>query len=375
MNSLNSMNLTPADKLWMKYALALAKKGKGWTSPNPCVGAVVVKNGRVVGEGFHTRAVEPHAEVFALQQAGKQARSATMFVTLEPCSHHGRTPPCVDAVLNANIRRVVAAMVDPNPKVNGQGLAQLQAAGVEVVCGVLEEQARKLNEDFIKFKTQGVPFVTLKIAMTLDGKIATTSGESKWITGEKARAYVQRLRHEHDAMLVGINTVLADDPQLTTHLRRGKDPQRVIVDSRARLPLTARVLHPVESSASTWVATTERAPQSRIRKLEQAGAKILQTESTNGRVNLAQLMKMLAAQNMMSVLIEGGGSVAWSALEAGIVDKIIFFIAPKIIGGKDAITAVEGAGRRLSEAWQLRDVTVRKVGEDEMVEGYVHRNH
>jgi diaminohydroxyphosphoribosylaminopyrimidine deaminase/5-amino-6-(5-phosphoribosylamino)uracil reductase len=375
MNSLNSMNLTPADKLWMKYALALAKKGKGWTSPNPCVGAVVVKNGRVVGEGFHTRAGEPHAEVFALQQAGKQARSATMFVTLEPCSHHGRTPPCVDAVLNANIRRVVAAMVDPNPKVNGQGLAQLQAAGVEVVCGVLEEQARKLNEDFIKFKTQGVPFVTLKIAMTLDGKIATTSGESKWITGEKARAYVQRLRHEHDAMLVGINTVLADDPQLTTHLRRGKDPQRVIVDSRARLPLTARVLHPVESSASTWVATTERAPQSRIRKLEQAGAKILQTESTNGRVNLAQLMKMLAAQNMMSVLIEGGGSVAWSALEAGIVDKIIFFIAPKIIGGKDAITAVEGAGRRLSEAWQLRDVTVRKVGEDEMVEGYVHRNH
>jgi diaminohydroxyphosphoribosylaminopyrimidine deaminase/5-amino-6-(5-phosphoribosylamino)uracil reductase len=363
-----------SDERWMRRALALAKKGKGWTSPNPCVGAVVVKNGRAVGEGFHPRAGEPHAEIFALQQAGKQARGATLYVTLEPCSHHGRTPPCADAVLNAGISRVVAAMVDPNPKVNGQGLLKLQAAGVEVACGVLEEQARHLNEDFIKFKSQRLPFVTLKIAMTLDGKIATASGESKWITGEKARSYVQRLRHEHDAILVGINTVLADDSQLTTRLRRGKDPQRIIVDSRARLPLTARVLQ-VQSSASTWVATTQRAPHSRVGKLQQAGAKILQTEPQSGRVHLGQLMKMLAEQNVMSVLIEGGGTIAWSALEAGIVDKVIFFIAPKIIGGKDAISAVGGVGRRLDEAWQLRDVTVRKVGEDVMVEGYVHRDH
>jgi len=355
----------------MRRALALAKKGKGWTSPNPCVGAVIVKSGRVVGEGFHPRAGEPHAEVFALQQAGKQARGGTLYVTLEPCSHYGRTPPCVAAVLNSGIRRVVAAMVDPDARVNGRGLDKLKAAGVEVTCGVREEQARKLNEDFIKFKTQGLPFVTLKIAMTLDGKIATASGESQWITGEKARAHVQRLRHEHDAILVGINTVLADDPQLTTRVRRGKDPQRIIVDSRARLPLTARVLR-VTSSASTWVAVTQHAPPSRVRKLEQAGARILPTESTDGRVNLRQLMKMLAEQNVMSVLIEGGGAVAWSALAAGIVDKVIFFIAPKIIGGKEAVTAVGGEGRALREAWRLRDVKVKRVGEDVMVEGYLN---
>ncbi|MCS6859253.1 MAG: bifunctional diaminohydroxyphosphoribosylaminopyrimidine deaminase/5-amino-6-(5-phosphoribosylamino)uracil reductase RibD [Abditibacteriales bacterium] len=362
-----------SDERWMRRALALARRSKGWTSPNPCVGAVIVKGGRVVGEGFHPRAGEPHAEVFAFRQAGKQARGGTLYVTLEPCVHYGRTPPCVEVILTSGIRRVVAAMVDPDVRVNGRGLTRLQAAGVEVTCGVLEEQARKLNEDFIKFKTQGLPFVTLKIAMTLDGKIATASGESQWITGDKARAHAQRLRHEHDAILVGINTVLADDPQLTTRLRRGKDPQRIILDSRARLPLTARVLH-VASSASTWVAVTQDAPQSRIRKLEQSGAKVLPTESADGRVNLRQLMKLIAAQNVMSVLIEGGGTVAWSALDAGIVDKVIFFIAPKIIGGANAVTAVEGAGRRLGEAWRLRDVRVKRMGEDVMVEGYVCRH-
>lgn len=364
-----STQLQAIDVRWMRRALALARKAKGQTSPNPTVGAVVVRDGRLVGQGHHPRAGEPHAEIFALRQAGRQAVGATLYVTLEPCCHHGQTPPCVEAILEAGIRRVVAATSDPNPRIHGQGLSRLKKRGVQVHCGVLEGLARRLNEDFIKFHSEGLPFVTLKVAMTLDGKIATGQGESRWVTGEKSRAYVHRLRRQHDAVMVGIQTVLADDPQLTVRYRVGKDPHRIIVDSRARLPLSSRLLH-LKSTASTWVATTHNAPERRIQQLRKAGVRILKTKSSDGRVDLSELMQLLAEHNILSVMLEGGGQLAWSALEAGIVDKVAFFIAPKIIGGRRAITAVEGTGRRLDEAWRLHDVTIRRLDEDILVEGY-----
>ncbi len=356
----------------MAMALRLAEKARGRTSPNPMVGAVVVKNGRVIASGYHHRAGEPHAEALALAKAGKAARGATLYVTLEPCSHtNKRTPPCSPQVIASGVRRVVVAMIDPNPKVSGGGVRAIRRAGIEVVTGVLGAEARKLNESFIKHVTKKVPFVTLKIAQTLDGKIATSRGESKWITGKESRGEGHRLRDSNDAILVGINTVLADDPSLTARVPGGRDPVRIIVDSNLRFPQNARALMQ-RSSAGTIIATTENAPKVKIRQLESAGAEVLVVRSDKGRVDLRELMRMLGKRGIMSVLIEGGAEVHASALKAGIVDKVILFVAPLLMTGRDSLCSIGGISpERLSHALRLQDVTARFVGQDLMIEGYI----
>ncbi|HEY6012060.1 MAG TPA: bifunctional diaminohydroxyphosphoribosylaminopyrimidine deaminase/5-amino-6-(5-phosphoribosylamino)uracil reductase RibD [Nitrospirota bacterium] len=356
----------------MRMALRLAAKAKGRTSPNPMVGAVVVKGGRIIGRGYHRKAGEPHAEAIALKKAGSKAKGATLYVTLEPCSHvNKRTPPCAPLVIQCGVKRVVIAMIDPNPHVSGGGIKALRKAGLEVVTGVLNEEARRLNEAFIKYMTTGMPFVTLKFAQTLDGKIATASGESKWITGDQARREGHVLRDHHDAILVGINTVLNDDPSLTTRIPGGRDPLRVIVDTRLRTPLTAKVITQ-RSSAKTYIATIETMPKDTLVKLLDAGAEILIARSKAGQVDLKHLMKMLGSYGVTSVLIEGGAEIHASAIKAGIVDKVVLFVAPMLMTGRDSICSIGGISpTKLSRAVRLKDVTTRFVGRDLMIEGYI----
>ncbi|KJS15664.1 MAG: DeoR faimly transcriptional regulator [Peptococcaceae bacterium BRH_c4b] len=357
----------------MSNALELAARATGRTSPNPMVGAVLVKDGKIVGSGYHHRAGTPHAEVHALREAGGKARGATLYVTLEPCCHHGRTGPCTEAVIEAGVTRVVAAMTDPNPLVAGRGLDKLREAGIEAESGLLEKEARRLNEVFIKYITVRQPFVVLKAAMSLDGKIATRTGDSQWITGIESREYVHHLRDHYDAIMVGINTVLADNPSLTTRLPGGggRDPVRIVLDSAARTPPEARVLR-VESPAPTIIVTTTAAPAERLAVLEDAGARIITVDGDGGRVDLRVLMKKLAAMEICSVLVEGGGQVHASVLAAGVADKVIWFIAPKLIGGASAPGPVGGQGvERLAEAVSIRRVNVTRFGEDICVEGYI----
>ncbi len=360
------------DEQYMRMALRLASKARGRTSPNPLVGAVVVKGGKIIGRGYHRRAGEPHAEAIALKRAGRAAKGATLYVTLEPCSHMDkRTPPCTPLVLQSGVRRVVAAMIDPNPRVSGGGIKALTSAGIEVTTGVLDAEAKKMNEAFIKHITTGVPFVTLKIAQTLDGKIATSSGASKWITGEKAREEAHRLRDSHDAVLVGINTVLTDDPSLTTRIPGGRDPVRVIVDSRLRIPLNAKVVTQ-SSPAETMVATVAGAPKSKIKKLQDAGVEVLTVKSAHGRVDLRDLMKKLGKRDIMSALIEGGAEINASVLKAGLVDKVVMFLAPLLMTGTDSLCSIGGSSpAMLSQALKLRDVSAKFIGKDLMVEGYI----
>jgi len=332
------------------------------------VGAVIVKDSRVIGEGYHAYAGAPHAEINALRAAG-DARGADMYVTLEPCCHFGRTPPCVEALIASGIKRVFAAMIDPNPKVSGRGIAALEQAGIEVHIGLLEDQARRLNEAYIKFATTGLPFVTLKMAMSLDGKVATRTGASEWISCEASRKFVHRLRARSDAVCVGLGTVLADDPELTVRgVRCPRQPCRVIVDGLAETPLDARVLK--SAGGPVFVAVTDRAQPERIRELTQAGARILRVEG-GPLVEMQSLVRALAAQGITSVMLEGGGEVAASALGAGIVDKVLIFVAPKIIGGRGAKTPVEGAGvETIAEAMSVQGMSVRRIGSDIAIEGY-----
>ncbi len=362
------------DEKYMRMALRLAAKARGRTSPNPMVGAVVVKNGRAVARGWHKKAGEPHAEAIALGNAGEAARGATLYVTLEPCSHEGkRTPPCSPLVIRSGVRRVVVAMIDPNPRVSGAGVKALRFAGIRVETGLLEAEAMKLNEAFIKHISTGMPFVTLKIAQTLDGKIATASGESKWITGEEARKEGRKLRDHHDAILVGINTVLKDDPSLTARTANGRDPIRVIVDSKLRIPMHARVLTQ-KSSARTIVASIPGAPKTKIRRLQNAGVEVLLVKSDKGRVGLRALMKKLGEMDIMSVLIEGGSEVNAAALKNGIVDKAVLFIAPMLMTGRDALCSIGGRSpARLIQAIKLHGITSRFVGQDLLVEGYIRK--
>lgn len=355
----------------MAMALRLAAKARGRTSPNPMVGAVVVKGGSVIARGYHRKAGEPHAEAIALARAGERARGATLYVTLEPCSHtNKRTPPCAPLVIASGVRRIVIAMIDPNPQVSGRGVRALRRAGRDVVTGVLESEARALNEAFIKHVTRRMPFVTLKIAQTLDGRIATAAGESRWITGEAAREEGHRLRDRNDAILVGITTVLKDDPELTARIPGGRDPLRVIVDSRLRIPLNAKVLR--RGSARTIIAAAAGAPKNKARLLEDAGAEVITVRSSRGRVDLRDLFRKLGKRGIASLLIEGGAEVNASALQAGLVDKVAVFVAPMLMTGRDALCSVGGAcPKRLSGALRLRDVTTRFVGRDLMIEGYV----
>ncbi|HLB05824.1 MAG TPA: bifunctional diaminohydroxyphosphoribosylaminopyrimidine deaminase/5-amino-6-(5-phosphoribosylamino)uracil reductase RibD [Thermodesulfobacteriota bacterium] len=360
------------DEIYMRMALSLAKKGIGGASPNPMVGAVVVKNGKIVGKGYHKRYGEAHAEVNALNDAGPKAKGATLYLNLEPCCHFGKTPPCTDSVIKARIKRVVAGMTDPNPKVSGKGFDILKKAGIEVSAGILEEECRSLNEGFIKRIKTGRPFVILKIAASLDGKTATRNKESKWITSEASRRSVHRLRGRVDAIMTGIGTVVADDPLLTPRVGRiKKAPLRVVVDSLLKVPDSAKVV-----DRGTLFVATERAPDNKVRLLESSGAKVIRFPSKDGKVDLTALMSFLGMKGINTVMVESGPELSASLLMAGLVDKVLFFYAPKIIGGTEAPGMVGGDGiERLSDAINLRDIRIKRFGEDIMIEGYVHRNN
>ena len=361
------------DRKFMEHALTLASKTRGRTSPNPLVGAVIVRNGKIVGEGYHQRAGNAHAEIHALNQAKELAEGATMYVTLEPCCHWGRTPPCTDSIIRAKLADVFVAMIDPNPRVAGNGIRQLEAAGIPVQVGICEEESRQLNEVFIKYITTQLPFVILKSAISLDGKIATASGESQWITSEPSRLKGHEVRAQVDAILVGVGTVMQDDPALTVRLpeRQNEDPIRIVADSSGRTPLDANVFNP-DSNAYTLIAVTESAPLEKIEALKAAGADVLTIEEEGGRVCLRSLMRTLGQMEITSVLIEGGGEINAAALHAGIVDKVMFFVAPKLIGGKDAPGAIGGRGIAcLAEAFELCDVKTSQIGTDYLIEGYL----
>jgi diaminohydroxyphosphoribosylaminopyrimidine deaminase/5-amino-6-(5-phosphoribosylamino)uracil reductase len=365
---------TAEDTRWMGQALDLAARGRGLCSPNPMVGAVVVSKGRPVGQGFHVRAGAAHAEVAALREAGDQARDATLYVTLEPCNHQGRTPPCVGAIVQAGIRRVVAAVGDPNRRVRGGGAHALREAGLQVEVGCLAEEARALNRMFFVAMERVRPHVTLKCAMTLDGKIAAFDRSARWITGDEARREAHRLRSENDAVVVGIGTVLADDPLLT--VRRDppwpREPLRVVVDSRARLPLAARLIR-AGTPGRVVVAAADEAPAERLAGLEALGVTVLACKSRDGRVDPADLLSRLFALDVIGVLLEGGSELNWAFVEAGLVDRVTMFIAPRLLGGAAAPTAVGGHGLRLSDALRLRSLTGRPVGFDWLLEGDVVR--
>lgn len=358
------------EEKYMQMALDLAAKGKGWVAPNPLVGAVIVKNGKVIGQGYHEKYGGPHAEVKAIASATENVTGATMYITLEPCAHFGKTPPCANLLIEHNIHKVVISMLDPNPLVAGKGVAKLKEAGVEVVTGILEKQSRKLNEAFITHMVSKRPFVVLKAAMSLDGKIATAAGESQWISGTESRQRVHALRHELSGIMVGVETVIQDDPRLTARLPNSQHPVRIVVDSQLRIPLTAKVLQ--QNEANTIVAATEAADLVRKEALTKMGIEVIITKAKSGRVHLPELMAELGLRGINSLLLEGGGTLNFSALKAGIVDKVQVYIAPVLIGGQTAKTPVEGEGiSALEEAFQMREWTVEKSGQDLLIEGYL----
>jgi diaminohydroxyphosphoribosylaminopyrimidine deaminase/5-amino-6-(5-phosphoribosylamino)uracil reductase len=365
-----------SDLAWMARALEQAFRGLGLTSPNPAVGAVLVRDGVLVGEGAHLRAGGPHAEVAALAQAGDAAQGATCYVTLEPCAHHGRTAPCVDALIAAGVARVVAACRDPNPLVDGRGLAALAAAGITATVGVGAAEARALNRAFFTRVATGRPHITLKAAMTLDGKIAAWDGASRWITGEAARREGHRLRFLADAILVGVGTVLQDDPALTVRLPAvpPKEPLRVVADSRLRTPPTAQILR-AGTPARTIVAGVAPQPRRRAETLRGLGVHVLELPRApeSRRVSLPALLAKLGELDVVSVLVEGGGELGASLLDAGLVDRVAFFVAPRLLGGRSAPGPLGGVGRALKEAVSLTGVTYRPIGEDLLIEGDVAR--
>ncbi|MBA7661395.1 Riboflavin biosynthesis protein RibD [subsurface metagenome] len=360
---------------YMKQALSLAKLALGQVSPNPAVGAVVVSHDEVVGQGYTQPPGFPHAEVVALKQAGEQARGSVMYVTLEPCCHHGRTSPCTQAIISAGITEVHLAMLDPNPQVSGRGREELEGKGIKTYVGEHEEEAKQVNEAYTKFITTGVPFVTAKFAISLDGKIATKSGDSKWISSEVARKRVHNLRHTTDAIMAGVNTVLIDDPELTARSCGGRggaaraQPLRVIVDSKGRTPLTARVF---SAPGKTLLVLARLVKPEDKKTFAQADVELLELPSAEGLVNLKKLLKVLGEQEITSVLVEGGGILLGSLFDSGLVDKVIAFIAPIIIGGREAKTAVGGEGvDKVAESLKLERVSIERLGEDVMVSGYV----
>lgn len=359
------------DQQYMRRAIELAKKGEGYTKPNPLVGAVIVKDNKIIGEGYHQFYGGPHAEINAFRNALEDVKGGKMYVTLEPCSHYGKTPPCALAIVESGIKEVVIGMKDPNPLVAGRGIRILEEAGIKVTSGVLEEEVKELNEIFIKYITTKLPFVIMKTAMTLDGKIAAHTGDSKWITNELSRQYVHKIRNKVSAIMVGIGTVLEDDPMLTTRLedKEGADPIRVIVDSRGRIPLESKVLN-IDSEAKTIIAVTEKASKEKIKEIENKGAEVLIIPEKNDKVDLKYLMKELGERDIDSILLEGGSTLNYSALNEGIVDKVISFIAPKIIGGEKAKTPVGGEGREyMKDAIALENIKVSRFEEDVMIEG------
>ena len=359
------------DLTYMKRALALARRGEGHTRPNPMVGAVLVKDGRVIGEGWHGHFGGPHAEVEAFRSCTEGPEGATLYVTLEPCAHYGKTPPCADLVVRKKVGRVVAAMIDPNPLVAGKGIAKIRAAGIPVTVGVLEEEARRLNEVFLKYVTEKRPFVLYKAAMSLDGKTACHTGASQWISSEISRKDARRLRGLYAGIMTGIGTVLADDPRLTARTEGLDDPVRIIADSSLRIPLSAKVLH---EPGCTILLAAEGAPEEKKEALEALGATVLYAGRKGGEVDLALAMEALAACGIDSILLEGGAALASSALEAGVIDKICFYTAPLLIGGKDALTPFAGRGADTpAGAVRLTGITITPSGEDLKITAYIDK--
>lgn len=355
---------------FMNLAMKLALKAKGLTSPNPLVGALVVKNNRIVSGGFHPKAGAAHAEVIAIEKAGRQAKGAILYVTLEPCTHYGRTPPCVDKIIKSGIRKVVVGMIDPNPKTSGRGIKILRQHAIKTEVGFLEDKLRDMNEVFIKYIIRKIPFVVIKIAQSLDGKIATYRSESQWITEERSREFSHRLRRDYDAIMVGVNTILRDNPRLDAW-GSPRQPIKVVVDSQLSTPCDAHIF---KGEKPVIIATlpTGKGQETENRDILSKKAKILEIREKNGQVNLRDLLKKLASLEITSVLVEGGGSLVGSLFDEALVDKVLFFVAPKIIGGRNAISSVMGKGiARIDEAIKLERLKLRRIGEDFLIEGYV----
>ena len=359
------------DIKFMREAHYLAKSAEGRTTPDPMVGAVLVKNGRVISMGYHGEVTTPHAEAWAIQKAGNDTQGSTLYINLEPCAHFGNNPPCAELIVAAGIREVVVSMKDPNPLVNGKGFRILKRHGIKVRMGLMEDEARELNQVFIKYIKRKIPFVVLKTAMTIDGKIATRTGASRWVAGPASLKYAHRLRNLYDAILVGVGNVLVDNPKLTVRrVQRIKNPVWIVLDTFAKTPLDAHVLN--THLAPTIMVVGTKAPRKKIEVFRKMGAEVLKIPATNGLIDIKALMRVLGKKQITSVLIEGGGEVAASAINAKIVDKAYFFIAPKIFGGRDAKTPVEGDGVLFPiQARWLKNVQTEKVGKDLLVTGYL----
>jgi diaminohydroxyphosphoribosylaminopyrimidine deaminase/5-amino-6-(5-phosphoribosylamino)uracil reductase len=355
---------------YMRLALRLALKAKGKTAPNPMVGAVVVRDGKVIGRGYHKKAGAAHAEVTALEDAARKAKGAALYVTLEPCTHFGRTPPCVDKIINSGIKEVYVGMVDPNPVNNGRGIQLLRSHRLKVEVGFLEGELKQMNEAFLKYIARGLPLVTVKVAQSLDGRIATSSGDSKWITQDKARAYAHRLRRDFDAIMVGVNTILRDNPRLDPWFCQ-KDLTKVIIDTQLSTPPAANIF----SKKSSVIIATLPSPagqETENRAMLAQRAKILEAKEKSGQVNLKDLLKKLAQQGILSILVEGGGTLIGSLFDEGLVDKVLFFVSPKIIGGKEAIGSVMGRGvSRVDRAIAIKEVKLKRIGQDFLFEGRI----
>jgi diaminohydroxyphosphoribosylaminopyrimidine deaminase/5-amino-6-(5-phosphoribosylamino)uracil reductase len=361
----------PKDLSYLEMAFGLAEKARGWASPNPYVGAVLVNGDAIVGWGYHERPGAPHAEINALRLAGRRAKGSTLYLTLEPCVHWGRTPPCIDAVISAAPRRVVISSYDPNPVVSKKGVRRLREAGIEVEVGMLERRHKTLNEAYIKHVTKGLPLVTLKAAVTLDGRIATRTGDSRWVSSPEARDYVHLLRGEHDAVMVGIDTILRDDPELTVrHPQwKGKTILRAIVDSELRLSLRARVLASLERGAVA-VLTTELASKGKERVLKEKGVEVVRLPRVSEGVDLRQALAWLGERGVASLLVEGGSRLLTAMIEARLADRLFLTISPKLVGGEEAPSLIEGRGiQRMSEALVIRDFSSFAIGQDTVLEG------
>ena len=361
------------DRQYMKMALELAQKGMGFTAPNPMVGAVIVKNGRIIGQGYHRKYGELHAEREALAACTEEPEGASIYVTLEPCCHYGKQPPCVNAILEAGIRRVIIGSSDPNPLVAGKGIRILKDHGIEVTENILKEECDKLNEAFFYYIQNKKPYVVMKYAMTMDGKIAAYTGESKWVTGEAARIHVQEQRLKYTGIMVGVGTVLADDPMLTCRLENSRNPVRIICDSHLRTPLTSKIVRTAETIPTILASSSK--DQQKIKNYEELGCQVLYVPEKNGHIDLNRLMELLGAAKIDSILLEGGGSLNWSALECGIVQKVQTYIAPKLFGGEEAKTPVEGKGfPDPASAVLLKNSEIIRLGDDFLIESEVKSN-
>jgi len=359
------------DEFYMRYAIRLAEKAKGKTSPNPLVGCVIVKNNSIIGTGYHKKAGKPHAEVEALRDAGPEAKGARMYVSLEPCNHFGKTPPCTEAIIKAGIKKVIVAMIDPNPLNKGKGIRKLRNAGVGVITGICRDQAMRINRPFIKRCATGMPFITLKIAETLDGKIAAANGNSKWISSDKSRGLVKTIRNEVDAVMVGINTVLRDDPLLISSKGDAKKPARIIVDTKLRIPERSRLVRTAKTY-TTIIITSSGREKDKINRLKKCGVNLIEVNKKAHMLDLSSAMRVLSDMGISDILVEGGARLAGSLLDERLLDRVMFFIAPKIFGSDDAIGAISGNGAKdVKDAFKIGDLKTFKIDNDVVIEGDV----